>query len=162
MSGQSPRFKEILMPSLLRHARSTYGRAMHRALAGEGFGDITRNGMYVIGGLALGAGDAPLSRLIQELGVSKQAAGQLVDTLVLRGYLERAVQEGDRRKLTVTLTERGQAAAAAQGVARMQIDAELLARVGAEDIARTRRTLAALRDIGRKAEAQIDTAHERA
>ena len=49
--------------------------------------------MYVIGGLALGAGDVPLSRLIQELGVSKQAAGQLVDTLVLRGYLERTVDE---------------------------------------------------------------------
>jgi DNA-binding MarR family transcriptional regulator len=162
MSEQSPRFKEILMPSLLRHARSTYGRAMHRALAGEGFGDIPRNGMYVIGGLALGAGDVPLSRLIQELGVSKQAAGQLVDTLVLRGYLERAIQEGDRRKLTITLTERGHAAAAAQAIARMQIDAELLARVGADDIARTRRTLAVLRDMGRQSEEQIDTAHERA
>jgi DNA-binding MarR family transcriptional regulator len=159
VSEKTPRFKEIVMPALLRHARSTYGRAMHRALAGEGFGDIPRNGMYVIGGLALGAGDVPLSRLIQELGVSKQAAGQLVDILVLRGYLERAVQEGDRRKLTITLTERGHAAAAAQGVARIQIDAELLARVGADDIARTRRTLAALRDIGRKAEAQIDSAH---
>ena len=55
----------------------------------------------------------------------------------------------DRRKLTITLTERGQAAAAAQAVARMRIDAELLARVGAEDVARTRRTLAALRDMGR-------------
>ena len=152
MSEEKPRFKEIIMPALLRAARSTYGAAMRRALAGEGYGDIPKNGMYVIGGLALGAGDAPLSRLIQELGVSKQAAGQLVDTLVLRGYLERAVHADDRRKLTITLTPRGQAAAAAQAAARMQVDAELLTRVGADDIARTRRTLAALRDMGRQAQ----------
>jgi hypothetical protein len=36
------------------------------------------------------------------------------------------------------------------------VDAELLARVGADDIARTRRTLAALRDMGRQAEALQD------
>ena len=152
MTEQNPRFREIVMPALLRAARSTYGAAMRRALAGEGYGDIPKNGMYVIGGLALGAGDAPLSRLIQELGVSKQAAGQLVDTLVLRGYLERAVHADDRRKLTITLTPRGQAAAAVQAAARMQVDAELLTRVGADDIARTRRTLAALRDMGRQAQ----------
>ena len=140
------------MPALLRAARSTYGAAMRRALAEEGYGDIPKNGMYVIGGLALGEGDVPLSRLIQELGVSKQAAGQLVDTLVLRGYLERAVHADDRRKLTVTLTPRGQAAAAVQAAARMQVDAQLLTRVGADDVARTRRTLAALRDMGRQAQ----------
>jgi DNA-binding MarR family transcriptional regulator len=155
MAEDLPRFKEIVMPALLRAARSTYGAAMRRALAEEGYGDIPKNGMYVIGGLALGAGDVPLSRLIQELAVSKQAAGQLVDTLVLRGYLERSVHADDRRKLTITLTERGQAAAAAQAIARMRVDAELLARVGAEDIARTRRTLAALRDMGR----QVEQAH---
>jgi DNA-binding MarR family transcriptional regulator len=154
MSEEKPRFKEIIMLALLRYARTTYGRAMRKALAEEGFADIPRNGMYVIGGLALGAGEVPLSRLTRELGVSKQAAGQLVDTLVLRGYLQRTVDEGDRRKLTITLTERGKAAAAAQAVARMRIDAELLARVGAEDVARTRRTLAVLRDMGRQAEAQ--------
>ena len=152
MSEEKPRFKEIIMPALLRAARSTYGAAMRQALAEEGYGDIPKNGMYVIGGLALGAGDVPLSRLIQELGVSKQAAGQLVDMLVLRGYLERAVHADDRRKLTITLTPRGQAAAAAQAAARMRIDAELLTRVGADDIARTRRTLAALRDMGRQAQ----------
>jgi len=154
MSDDKPRFKEIVMPALLRAARSTYGAAMRRALENDGYGDIPKNGMYVIGGLALGAADVPLGRLIQEIGVSKQAAGQLVDTLVLRGYLERSVQANDRRKLTISLTGRGQAAAAAQAAARMRVDGELLARVGADDIARTRRTLAALRDMGRQAEVE--------
>lgn len=146
----APWYETIVMPALLRHARSTYGAAMRRALEKAGFDDVPRNGLYVIGGLALGAGDVPLGQLVKELRVSKQAAGQLVDTLVARGYLERAVDPGDRRKLTVTLTERGRAAAAAQAAAREAIDAELLARVGEENVRRTRRTLAVMLEIARR------------
>jgi len=64
-------------------------------------------------------------------------------------YLERTVDGEDRRKLTVTLTARGQAAAAAQAGAREKIDAALLARIGPEDVRRTRAALWALIDIGR-------------
>jgi DNA-binding MarR family transcriptional regulator len=118
--------------------------AMHEALAQAGCDDVPKNGLYIIGGLALGAGGAPLGRLAKELSVSKQSVGQLVDTLVLRGYLERTVDEEDRRKLTVTLTARGRMAAAAQAAARERIDTELLSRMGAERIRHTRQTLAAL------------------
>jgi DNA-binding MarR family transcriptional regulator len=152
MDGEEPWYEDVIMPALLRHARTTYGTAMRRALEQAGYDDIPRNGLYVIGGLALGAGGVPLGQLIRELRVSKQAAGQLVDTLVLRGYLERVVDEGDRRKLTVGLTERGRAAAAAQAAARERIDGDLLAAVGPEDVARTRRTLAALIDIGHRSD----------
>lgn len=134
------------MPALLRHARVTYGAAMRKALEDDGYDDMPRNGLYVIGGLALGL-DIPLSRLIRELGISKQAGGQLVDTLVTRGYLDRRGDKRDRRRLVVTLTERGKAAAAAQAEARKKIDAQLLAAVGPEDVKRTRRTLAALIDM---------------
>ena len=89
MLESKPWYEEIVVPALLRHARMTYGRAMRQALAAAGYDDIPRNGLYVIGGLALGGSTVPLSVLIKELGVSKQGAGQLVDTLVLRGYLER-------------------------------------------------------------------------
>lgn len=136
------------MPALLRHARSTYGVAMRRTLENAGYDDIPKNGMYVIGGLALGAGGVPLGQLVRELGVSKQAAGQLVDVLVLRGYIERTVDVTDRRKLTVTLTERGRAAAAIQKEVVKKIDAHLSAHVGKEEILRTRRVLAALIGIG--------------
>jgi DNA-binding MarR family transcriptional regulator len=150
MTDEKPWFDDIPIPALLRHARNTYGVAMRRALDEAGYDDIPGNGLYVIGGLALGAGDVPLSQLIKELRVSKQAAGQLVDALVLRGYLARTVDDQDRRKLTVTLTERGRAAAAAQTAARERIDDELIAAVGAEDVGRTRRTLAVLIDLGRQ------------
>jgi len=133
---------------LLRHARYTYGTAMRHALAEAGYDDIPKNGLYIIGGLSLDDVRIPLGQLIKEMRISKQAAGQLIDMLVLRGYLERQADPNDRRKLTVRLTERGRAAAAAQASARERIDAELRARVGEEDIRRTRQTLAALIDIG--------------
>ncbi len=146
-NASAPRHQDIVMPALLRHARTTYGGAMRRALDRAGFDDIPANGLYVIGGLALGAEDVPLSALIQDLRISKQAAGQLVDTLVMRGYLERQTDPDDRRRLVVRLTERGAEAAAIQGRARDAVDAKLAARVSAADIAAARRVLSALIDI---------------
>lgn len=124
--------------------------------AEAGYDDIPGNGLYVIGGLALNREDIPLGQLIRELRISKQAAGQLVDTLVTRGYLERAIDKEDRRKLTVTLTERGREAAAIQAAARERVDAELLAAVGPEDIERTRCTLARLIEMNCQSEGAQD------
>jgi DNA-binding MarR family transcriptional regulator len=135
------------MPALLRHARTTYASAMRQALAEAGYDDIPRNGLYVIGALALG--NHGLGDIIEELGVSKQAAGQLIDTLVLRGYLERTVDETDRRRLNVALTERGRAAAAAQSAAREGVDLKLTACVGQDHVTHTRATLAALIALSR-------------
>jgi DNA-binding MarR family transcriptional regulator len=149
-------FENIAIPVLLRHARNTYGSAMRRALAEAGYDDIPGNGLYLIGGLALDRADIPLGQLIRELRISKQAAGQLVDTLVTRGYLERSMDKDDRRKLTIALTERGRAAAATQAAAREKVDADLLASVGQDDLNRSRRTLAVLCDIGHQAECAPD------
>jgi DNA-binding MarR family transcriptional regulator len=144
---------EFPLPGLLRHARATYGLAMRAALDAAGFGDLPRNGLYVIGGLAtdervaglaMNESAVPLAEIIRQLRVSKQAAGHLVDTLVVRGYLNRAPDAHDRRRLTVTLTERGRAAAKVQKAARSEIDARLLARVGAAALRQTRSTLMAL------------------
>jgi len=147
MNSPDPILDNIAMPVLLRHARNTYGLAMRRALDTAGYDDIPGNGLYVIGGLALDREDIPLGQLIRELRLTKQAAGQLVDTLVTRGYLERAIDKDDRRKLTVTLTARGRAAAETQHAAREKVDADLLAKVGPEDLDRTRRTLAVIIDM---------------
>jgi len=146
------------MPALLRHARTTYGSAMRLALEEAGYEDIPKNGMYVIGGLAFGAEGVPLGQLVKELGVSKQAAGQLVDMLVLRGYIDRTVDANDRRKLTVALTERGRAAAAIQGDVIRKIDAELAARVGKEKVVIARQVLAELLGMGREEEEEHEQA----
>jgi DNA-binding MarR family transcriptional regulator len=155
-ADEKPWYEDVVLPALLRHARNTYGVAMRRALDDAGYDDVPKNGLYVIGGLAMDAGGVPLGQLIRELRISKQAAGQLVDTLVTRGYLERAVDPDDRRKLTVTLSERGRAAAAAQAAGREKVDTEWKAMIGTDDIQRTRRALAALIDIGSRWDEQPD------
>ena len=124
------------LPALLRAARRAYGSAIRADLDEAGLDDVPRSGIYVIGAIA--RTEAPLSEIIEQLGVSKQAAGALVDTLVTRGYLERSIDPEDRRRLTVTLTERGEAAAVVVRAAVERVDAALIARVGPEYV----RTLA--------------------
>src|ERR1700753_4137297 len=104
MTEDKPWYENVVMPALLRHARNTYGAAMREALEAGGYDDIPRTGLYVIEGLALGAGGVPLGQLVRELRISKQAAGQLVDALVLRGYLARLPDADDRSKHTIFLT----------------------------------------------------------
>lgn|SRR5882757_224749 len=152
MTDENPWYDTIVIPVLLRGARNTYGEIMRKALAEADCDDVPANGMYVIGGLAMGTGVAPLSTLVLALKASKQAAGQLVDTLVLRGYLKREADEEDRRRFTVKLTERGWHAAAVQREARERIDTELIERVGADAVAAARKTLGALIEIGRPPE----------
>ncbi|HEY7917509.1 MAG TPA: MarR family transcriptional regulator [Acidimicrobiales bacterium] len=137
---------DVPIPALLRAARRTYGSAIRAALAEVGCDDVPRNGPFVIGDVARGG--TPLSGIIRELGVSKQAAGQLVDTLVLRGYLERSPDPDDRRRLTVTLTDRGRLAADASRRAVWTVDAELTARLGDECVTQARAVLLELIEIG--------------
>lgn len=57
----------------------------------------------------IGAGDATTSDVATHLGITKQAAGQLVDHLVLAGYVERRPDPSDARARLLVLTERGRA-----------------------------------------------------
>jgi len=133
---------QLSLAVLMRFARATYTQAMRDAFAALGCEDMPRNGTYVIGAIARGT--LPMSQIVQDLDISKQAVGQLVDVLVLRGYLERTPDADDRRRLNLSLTERGQAVAQATSVAVKAIEAALTERVGAERIAHTRETLTAL------------------
>ncbi len=142
MADDVDRYADWSLPALLRVARRTYGSAIGQTLAEFEFEDLPRNGAFVVGGIARSG--APLSEIIEHLGVSKQAAGQLVDTLVTRGYLDRAVDHRDRRRLTVTLTERGRNAAAAIRSAVDRVDDQLLEKMGDRSVAQTRATLVAL------------------
>ena len=153
-------YDDVVFPALMRAARNTYASVIRNALTAAGCDDVPRNGIYVIGAIARTG--APLSHIITDLRVSKQAAGQLVDTLVLRGYLERTVDIDDRRRLTITLTERGLAAAAASRSAVERLDVEMEDRVGPIYVAHARATLAALigLDPERKAHDHTDPDNE--
>jgi DNA-binding MarR family transcriptional regulator len=97
---------------------------------------------------------APAGDLVRQLGVTKQAASQLVDVLVLRGYLERRENAEDRRRLDILLTDRGRAAAAAVRAGVKSVDEELERRLSAADLAGLRAGLVALIEIREEGEAR--------
>jgi DNA-binding MarR family transcriptional regulator len=85
--------------------------------------------------------------MIGGLGISKQAASQLIDTLVSRGYLTRRSVPDDRRRVMIELTERGRAAAVAVRDGIADVDAELATMLSPRQLAGLRAGLAALIDI---------------
>ena len=139
--------EEFSFPALLRGARRTYRVAIRAALERAGYDDVPVNGIFVLGAIARTG--AALAELIAGLALSKQAGGALVDALVVRGYLGRAADSCDRRRLIVTLTPRGAAAADVIRDAVAAIDERLLAGVPREHVAHARQTLIALIELGR-------------
>jgi DNA-binding MarR family transcriptional regulator len=121
-SGPAPG-DEVNIPALLRAARGSYSRTIAAHLAEAGCDDLPRSGPFVIGGMANHRASAV--DMIRGLGVTRQAASQLIDTLVLRGYLLREVNPADRRRLNIELTDRGRAAATAVAAAIGEVDGEL-------------------------------------
>jgi DNA-binding MarR family transcriptional regulator len=133
---------ELPLAAVLRMARTAMGRAIRQALEGAGYDDLPANGPFVISATAVAG--VPLATIIDRLGLSKQAAGHLVDLLVLRGYLDRHIDPEDRRRLVVVPTERGTAAALVIRHAADRLESRLVASLGAADLRATRRTLSRL------------------
>jgi DNA-binding MarR family transcriptional regulator len=134
------------IPGLLRAARTAYGNAVRDAFAAGGFDDIPRNGAYVLA--RTHDNPSPLSALTRELGISKQAVSQLIDTMVMRGYLERKEDSEDRRRMLITLTRRGEAAARASWEAATAVDDELARRLTSDGVRALRDALKVLVEMG--------------
>jgi DNA-binding MarR family transcriptional regulator len=130
----------------LRAARDTYRRSVHRQLLEGGFDDVPRDGGYLLGAI-VNRGVAP-AEAIKLLGVTKQAASQLIDLLVVRGYIERTTDTADRRRMTLIPTERGRAAATAVREGVQSIDGEVAKRISPADWVTFRSCLGALIEIG--------------
>ncbi len=146
---------EAVIPALLRAARGSYAHAIRARLVAAGFEDMPRNGSYVVGGIVNQGGSA--DGLIRELGVSEQAASQLLDTLVLCGYLERRANAEDPRRVSVDVTDRGRAAAAVVRAGVQAIDEELAGLVLPTELAGLRAGLVALCDIRERMEDEART-----
>jgi len=141
-SGLAP---DVVLPILLRPGRGVYGMFIRDALTEAGFTDMPGPGGYVLGLIA--PEGTPLGEVISDLGVAKQTASQLVDTLVVRGYLERSEDPDDRRRVLLALTERGRSASAVVQSTAQEVDARLVAVVGAEHMQHTKETLVALLNL---------------
>jgi DNA-binding MarR family transcriptional regulator len=136
---------DVPMTTLLRFARKTYTRAVTEALKHADCGDVPKNGAYVIAGIA--RTNTRLEDLLKQLGISKQAASQLIDALAVRGYINRDPDPDDRRRLMVGLTERGMLAADTIRAAISSIDKELVNEIGIENVNTAKNTLAVIIDI---------------
>lgn len=145
MAEQDGTAPGIPIPALLRHVWGAFALAIRNELRGGDFEDLPANGSYVLGGMA--HHQVAASQLIHELGVSKQAASQLVDTLVVRGYLTRQIDPSDRRRMTLELTERGRAAALAVRGGVEAVDVALAERLSPEEFRGLRRGLVELISI---------------
>jgi DNA-binding MarR family transcriptional regulator len=64
---------------------------------------------------------ATVTELAAHLGVTKQAASQLVDEIVRKGYAERRAHPGDARARLIVLTERGWACSRAAEEAAAEV-----------------------------------------
>jgi len=127
---------------LVRGALRAHRAAVAQALARAGHDDLPPLALWAIDAVAEGGRTA--GELAVRLGASKQTMSQLVELLATRGYLERAPDESDRRRVTLRLTRRGRAAAAAIARACESIEAQAREQVGAAALAQARATLAAL------------------
>jgi DNA-binding MarR family transcriptional regulator len=149
-SSPAPDTAQASIPALIRAARGSYAQVIGARLAAAGFDDLPRNGPFVLGGMASWGGSA--SDMTRALGVTKQAASQLIDTLVLRGYLTREVNPSDRRRMAIDLTDRGRAAAAVVRAAVGEVDAQLTQMISPAELAGLRAGLAALAAIKDRSE----------
>jgi DNA-binding MarR family transcriptional regulator len=100
------------MIDTLREMHATDRRAMSAFLSDPRFDNITQDGAVALGAAAIGEGAAAIGdgvtdEVMQTLGIEAQAASQIIDTLVLHGYLRRRVSQADHRQMTTEITEQG-------------------------------------------------------
>ena len=94
----------MAVEAILRAGRAAIDE-LHRRLAQRGHPDVRPAHGYAF--QAIGAEGTTAGELGQRLGVTKQAAGQMVDELIRLGYVERGPDPSDGRRRLVTLTPRG-------------------------------------------------------
>jgi len=143
MDGPGP--SELATPALMRSARGAYARSIRAQLHAIGLDDLPRNGAFILAGIDATGG--PRGDLPSDLGVTKQAVSQVIDTLVNRGYLTRSPDPDDRRRITLELTERGQQVLDAIMRGVEAVDVQLQERVSPEQIEAMRSVLASLTEI---------------
>ncbi|WP_432155657.1 MarR family winged helix-turn-helix transcriptional regulator [Streptomyces sp. bgisy153] len=95
----------LALTAALLSAAGDLTQRIHDGVVARGFEGVRPAHGFVFARLA--PQGATVTEVATHLGVTKQAASQLVDELVRKGYVERRVHPGDARARLVVLTERG-------------------------------------------------------
>jgi DNA-binding MarR family transcriptional regulator len=124
--------------------RAMESRVFER-LAAAGFDDFTPAQARVF--QRISPHGSRLTELAEQAGISKQAAGFLVDQLERSGYVERAPDPDDRRARLIRIAQRGRDTVEVAQEIVSTVEAEWTAHLGAQRMAQLRAILTDLREI---------------
>ncbi|GEM23805.1 MarR family transcriptional regulator [Nocardia seriolae NBRC 15557] len=128
------------LPLLLLAAAAEVTDAIHHGTVAAGFTDIRPSHGFAF--VRMAPNGATVGELAEHLSVTKQAASQLVDELVKKGYAQRNPHPSDARAKLITLTERGWACTRAADAAAARFTERWLATLGPAATVELRNTLA--------------------
>jgi DNA-binding MarR family transcriptional regulator len=114
---------------------------LNARLAAEGFPEMRAGFGFMF--RAIQDGEPTPTELGTRLGVSKQAVGKVLEEMEQRGFVERRLDPADRRARRVRLTPHGRAASQTAIRLSGEIEADLRARVGTEQVTALRSALLA-------------------
>ena len=137
----------ISLPPLLLGAASALVDGIHAGVVARGFTDLRPSHGFAFARLA-GAG-ATVGELAEHLTVTKQAASQMVEELVGKGYVERRPHPDDARARLIVLTSRGRSCTRAAEEAAAEVLRPWADRIGADRVRGLRADLALIAAPGR-------------
>ncbi|WP_327144237.1 MarR family winged helix-turn-helix transcriptional regulator [Nocardia sp. NBC_01327] len=135
------------LPMLLLAAAAEVTDAVDRGVVAAGFTDVRPTHGFAF--VRMVPDGATVGEIAEHLGVTKQAASQLVDELVKRGYAERNPHPHDARARLITLTERGWACTRAADAAAAQFTEHWARALGPAAVVELRNMLAHVVTPGR-------------
>lgn len=135
------------LPLLLLAAAAEVSTAIQAGVMAAGFTDIRPAHGFAF--VRMAPDGATVGEIAEHLGVTKQAASQLVDELVTKGYAARNPHPRDARARLITLTERGWACTRAADAAAADFTARWADTLGPASLAQLRNAIARVVTPGR-------------
>ena len=135
------------LPVLLLGAARTLVDSIDAGVRARGFTDVRPAHGFAF--VRLAAGDATVTDLAEHLDITKQAASQMADYLLAKGYVEKRAHPTDARARLLVLTERGWACTRAADDAAAEALRPWVSAIGAERLRALREDLSLLATSGR-------------
>ena len=145
MSTEKQTDSWVPLPALLDNAKAIGYEDLHDRLAERGFDDIRHAHGCVF--RWVDPDGTRLTELAELAGHSKQAVGEFVCDLEVRGYVERIPDPADGRAKIIRLTDRGAEAKAAAREIFAEVEREWAERIGEERVTAMRGALEALYEL---------------
>lgn len=134
------RADNLALATLLLSAAAALVDGIHTAVTAAGFDDLRPTHGFAF--VRISAGDATVGDVAEHLGVTKQAASQLIDELTRKGYVTRHPHPTDARARLLALTPRGWACTRAADLAMADLMEGWAAVLGRKRVAALRADLA--------------------